>query len=198
MFVVGLTGGIGCGKSYVASMLAAHGIPVYDSDSRAKLIMVTDPGIIGGLTGLVGKDLYKDGALDKNMLSGFMFGNDINVKAVNAIVHPQVKRDFRNWALNLEDKDFCVMESAILFESGFDSEVSYKVCVDAPYEVRIGRCLKRDNTTRDDVIKRMSNQMEQSAKCNLCDFVINNDGVADLEKQIGQLIENVNKLINIQ
>jgi dephospho-CoA kinase len=157
--------------------------------------MVNDPGIISRLTGLVGKNLYKDGVLDKNLLSGFMFGNDINVKAVNAIVHPQVKRDFRTWADNLEGKDFCVMESAILFESGFDSEVSYTVCVDAPLEVRIDRCVKRDGTTRDNVIKRMSNQISQSEKCSLCDFVINNDGISDLDLQIGALMENVNKLI---
>lgn len=196
MFVVGLTGGIGCGKSYVASILAARDIPVYDSDSHAKLIMMTDPGIISGLTQLVDGALYKDGILDKKRLSEFMFGNDVNVKAVNAIVHPQVRRDFRNWADNLKDKDFCVMESAILFESGFDTEVTYKVCVDAPLEVRIDRCMKRDNITRDEIIKRMSNQMDQSEKCSLCDFVITNDGIADLDCQISHLIENVNKFIN--
>lgn len=192
MITIGLTGGIGCGKSYVASKMKLRGIPVYDSDYRAKLITATNPVVKMELTRLVGPTLYCPcgcGVMQKEVLAQFIFGNPDNMAKVNAIVHPRVKEDFRQWADAQKGKDFCILESAILFESGFDSEVNFKVCVDAPFELRIQRCIKRDNTTREAVIGRINSQMDQAEKCRKADFVIVNDDAQALEPQISALID---------
>ena len=192
MITIGLTGGIGCGKSYVAGKMKLRGIPVYDSDYRAKLITATNPVVKMELTRLVGPTLYCPcgcGVMQKEVLAQFMFGNPDNMARVNAIVHPRVKEDFRQWADAQKGKDFCILESAILFESGFDGEVDFKVCVDAPLELRIRRCIKRDNTTREAVEDRIGSQMDQAEKCRLADFVIVNDDVQALEPQISALID---------
>lgn len=192
MLTIGITGGIGCGKSYVSAKMRLRGIPVYDSDTRAKLITATNPVIKMELTRLVGPTLYCPcgcGVMQKEVLAKFIFGNPDNLAKVNAIIHPRVKEDFRQWADERKCKDFCILESAILFESGFDGEVDFKVCVDAPLELRIRRCIKRDNTTREAVEDRIGSQMDQAEKCRLADFVIVNDDVQALEPQISALID---------
>ena len=197
MKIIGLTGGIGCGKSYVAAKMQLHGIPVYDSDSRAKLLTATDPLIKEALTELVGPTLYCPcgcGVMQKEVLAKFIFGNQENMDKVNAIIHPRVREDFKRWSGGLGRKEFCILESAILFESGFDSEVDYKVCVDAPLALRIKRCVKRDGVTEQAVVARINSQMDQEEKCRLADFVIVNDDVQALEPQISALIDNVRKL----
>lgn len=197
MKTIGITGGIGCGKSYVSAKMQLRGIPVYDSDQRAKLLTATDPAIKEALTELVGPTLYCPcgcGVMQKEVLAKFIFGNPDNMAKVNAIIHPRVREDFKQWALGLGSKDFCVLESAILFESGFDSEVDYTVCVDAPLALRIKRCVKRDNTTEQAVVARINSQMDQEEKCRMADFVIVNDDVRDLAPQIDALIDNVRRL----
>ena len=197
MKTIGVTGGIGCGKSYVSAKMQLRGIPVYDSDSRAKLLTATDPSIKEALSALVGPTLYCPcgcGVMQKEVLAQFIFGNPDNLAKVNAIIHPRVKEDFRLWADGYSSKEFCILESAILFESGFDGEVDYTVCVDAPLALRINRCVKRDNTTEQAVVARINSQMDQVEKCRLADFVIVNDDVRDLAPQIDELINNVRKL----
>lgn len=198
MFTIGITGGIGCGKSYVSAKMHLRGIPVYDSDTRAKLITATNPVIKMELSRLVGPSLYCSccGQFQKEVLSQFIFGNPENLAKVNAIIHPRVKDDFRQWADAQKGKDFCILESAILFESGFDREVDFRVCVDAPLELRIRRCMERDKTTREAVVERINNQMDQAEKCGMADFVIVNDGQRALEPQIDALIENCKKTFN--
>ena len=200
MLTIGITGGIGCGKSYVSAKMRLRGIPVYDSDTRAKLITATNPVIKMELSRLVGPSLYCSccGQFQKEVLSQFIFNNPENLAKVNAIIHPRVKDDFRQWAASQKGKDFCILESAILFESGFESEADVKVCVDAPLELRIQRCIKRDNVAREDVIRRIENQMDQAEKCSRADFVIVNDGVQALEPQIDALIEKCKKTLNKQ
>ena len=199
MVTIGITGGIGCGKSYVADKMKLRGIPVYDSDYRAKLLMATSPAIQVELTRLVGPTVYCPcgcGVLQKDVLARFIFGNPDNLAKVNAIVHPRVKEDFRQWADARKDKDFCLLESAILFESGFDSEVDFKVCVDAPLELRVQRCIKRDDTTREAVMSRIESQMDQTDKCRMADFVIVNDDVQPLEPQISALLDKCKETFN--
>ena len=199
MVIIGVTGGIGCGKSYVSAKIRLRGIPVYDSDSRAKQITATNPVIKMELTRLVGPTLYCPcgcGVMQKEVLAKFIFGNPENLAKVNAIIHPRVRDDFRQWADGQKGKDFCIMESAILFESGFDSEVDFTVCVDAPLELRIQRCMKRDNAPREAVLERIRNQMDQEEKCGKADFVIVNDDVQALEPQIDELIEKCKKTLN--
>lgn len=199
MRIIGMTGGIGCGKSYVSAKMQLRGIPVYDSDSRAKLLTATDPAIKEALTNLVGPTLYCPcgcGVMQKEVLAKFIFGNPENMAKVNAIIHPRVKEDFRQWASARDGKDFCILESAILFESGFDRDVDFTVCVDAPLPLRIKRCVKRDNTTEQAVVARINSQMDQEEKCRLADFVIVNDDVLALEPQIDALIEKCKKTLN--
>ena len=199
MLTIGITGGIGCGKSYVSAKMRLRGIPVYDSDTRAKLITATNPVIKMELTRLVGPTLYCPcgcGVMQKEVLAGFIFGNPDNLAKVNAIIHPRVKDDFRQWADTQKGKDFCILESAILFESGFESEVDFMVSVDAPLELRIQRCMERDKTTREAVLERINNQMHQAEKCRMADFMIVNDGVQALEPQIDALLEKCKKILN--
>ncbi len=197
-----MTGGIGCGKSYVSDKMKLRGIPVYDSDYRAKLITQTSPAIQMELTRLVGPTLYCPcgcGVMQKEVLARFIFGNPENMAKVNAIIHPRVKADFEEWkdkqafcaGSGSKGKDFCILESAILFESGFDSLADFTVCVDAPLELRIQRCIMRDDTTRQAVEARIASQMAQEEKCSRADFVIVNDGSRALEPQIDALMAAV-------
>lgn len=199
MIRIGITGGIGCGKSYVSAKMQLRGIPVYDSDRRAKLITATDPVIKLELERLVGPTLYCPcgcGVMQKEVLAKFIFGNPENMARVNAIIHPRVRDDFRRWAEGQGSKKFCILESAILFESGFESEADFTVCVDAPLELRIQRCIKRDNTTREAILSRMESQMDQAVKCSRADFVIVNDDVHPLESQIDELLMKCKETFN--
>lgn len=186
MKILGITGGIGCGKSYVAHELELRGIPVYDTDSQARRLMVQDSAIIEGISALV-PGAYQNGELDRQKVASYLFAHQDNAKRIDSIVHPAVRLDFRRWAQQ-QATDFCAVESAILFESGFNTEVDAVIVVDAPMEIRIKRCMKRDSTTEDKIVQRIRQQMDQSEKCSMADFVIMNDDVADIESQIDDII----------
>ncbi len=189
MVRIGLTGGIGCGKSYVAKLLNKRGVPVYDSDTEAKQLSNTSKNIRDGLMSLTGiENLYADGVLNRRLLAEFLFASKENARNVEKIIHPAVKADFARWAEN-QNALFCVIESAILIESGFTDTVDCVVVVDAPLDLRISRCVERDSTTKEKVLERISAQMSQEEKCRIADFVIFNDNVIDLEKQIDDLFE---------
>ena len=189
MVRIGLTGGIGCGKSYVAKLLNKRGIPVYDSDTEAKQLSNTSKIIRDGLIALTGiEDLYVDGVLNRKMLAEFLFASKDNARNVEKIIHPAVKADFALWAES-QNTQFCVIESAILIESGFTDTVDCVVVVDAPLDLRINRCIERDSTTKEKVLERISAQMSQEEKYRIADYVIFNDNVSDLDKQIDALLE---------
>ena len=189
MVRIGLTGGIGCGKSYVARLLEKRGIPVYDSDSEAKRLSDSSVDIRNRLIALTGiGNLYADGMLNRKLLAEFLFASNDNARAVENIIHPVVKADFINWAAN-QTASISAIESAILFESGFTDVVDYIVVVDAPMELRIDRCVNRDSTTKERVLERIAAQMSQEEKCALADFVIFNDNVSDLEQQIDNMLK---------
>ena len=148
MVVLGITGGIGSGKSYISSLLQSHlNVPVYDCDTEAKRLMNEDKSIQQQLKKLVGAHVYKDGKLQKDVLADYLFANQQNAQQVNAIVHPAVREDFDKWARR-QNTDVVAIESAILFESGFDTLTDKVLFVDAPMEVRIQRVIKRDDCTR--------------------------------------------------
>ena len=189
MVRIGLTGGIGCGKSYVARLLEKRGIPVYDSDSEAKRLSDSSVDIRNRLIALtVIGNLYADGMLNRKLLAEYLFESKENARAVENIIHPVVKVDFINWAAN-QTASISAIESAILFESGFTDVVDYIVVVDAPMELRIDRCVNRDSTTKERVLERIAAQMSQEEKCALADFVIFNDNVSDLEQQIDNMLK---------
>ena len=185
----GVTGGIGSGKSYVLRLLAERGIPVYDSDSEAKRLMLVDAGIREGLTGLLGNDVYlPDGELNKPLISAYLFASVQNAERINAIVHPRVKAGFNHWASE-QKAPIVALESAILFESGFEDVVDFVVTVCAPIEMRMHRVQERDGATEAQVRKRMAAQMDDEEKCKRSDFVILNDGNKPLDIQIDDLLQ---------
>lgn len=191
MIKLGITGGIGSGKSYVSSILNKRGIPLYDTDSQAKRLTVSDCSIRNGLTALLGCQVYMpDGNLNKPVLASYLFANEENARKVNSIIHPRVYEDFLRWAADMERNNhpLTAMESAILFESGFDKIVDRIVMVYAPEPLRIQRVMTRDGITEAQVRTRMRAQMDEKEKCKRADFVIVNDGVSPLGEQIDRVL----------
>lgn len=191
---IGITGGIGSGKSVVSRLLGIMGIPVYISDIEAKRITQTDPVIRWGLCDLVGQDVFlQGGELNRSLLASYMFGHQDHVRKVNEIIHPQVKEDFRQWAARLKSELLVGMESAILVEAGFKDEVDFLVMVYAPLEVRVERAVKRDCSSRELVMKRIEAQMSDEVKRSHADFVIVNDDETPLIPQVLELISLLSK-----
>ena len=180
---IGITGGIGSGKSIVSRLLTLTGIPVYQTDTEAKRLMLSDTGIREGLTALAGNEVYNEKGLNKAFLASYIFGHPEHLKQVNAIVHPRVRDDFRLWAGKAR-QEIVAMESAILLEAGFTNEVDKIVMVYAPSEVRIARAIRRDSATRKEVERRIQSQMDDEKKRGAADFVIVNDGETPLIPQV--------------
>lgn len=187
---IGITGGIGSGKSYISELMCKKGIPVFDSDSEAKSLMIRDHKIISSLKALLGEDAYINGEINKPLMISYIFSSPENTEKINSIVHPRVKEEFISWSeeKNNEGYNIVAIESAILFESGFDSIVDKIVTVHAPLETRISRVIKRDNTTREKILDRIKSQIDESLKLEKSDFIIENDGEKSPEAQIDAII----------
>ena len=178
---IGITGGIGSGKSYVCKRLQAkYDIEVYDCDAAAKRLIRTSPDLQQQIIQLVG-------SLDKAAMSRFLLASEANQQAMNAIVHPAVFRDFQESGMQW-------MESAILFESGADQLVDKSVVVTAPQEVRIQRVIQRDGITREKTLQWMNRQWSQDEVVARADYEIVNDGIADIDQQIEQLLKTIQTL----
>jgi len=191
MIKLGITGGIGAGKSVVASFLKAVGIPVYIADEESKKLTSTSPRIKEQLINQFGEELFAGGSLNKALLASLIFENKDNLRIVNAIIHPEVISDFEAWSVEHADKNLIAVETAILFESGFDKSVDFIVTVTAPQEERIERILKRNQTTREEILNRMSNQLPEEEKCKKSNFVIYNDNDRAIIPQIEEMLEFV-------
>lgn len=188
MIKIGITGGIGSGKSVVATLLRLYGIPVYIADEESKRLTNSSPVIRRALVDLVGEAVYDaDGKLDKPRLANFIFGQPEHLARVNAIIHPEVNRDFLDWS-ERQEKAFCAIESAILFESGFDRIVDVKLMVLAPLEIRLERAIARDHASREALERRIKSQMADEEKASRSDFVIHNDGRQALIPQVENFI----------
>ena len=181
---IGITGGIGSGKSFVCQRLAQRGIEVYDCDAAAKRLIRTSPIIHQKLTALIGPDTYLDGQLNKAAVAQFLLQSEEHAKAIDAIVHPAVFKDF-------EESGMEWMESAIMYESGINRLVDKVIVVTAPREVRIQRVMQRDHISREKVIQWMSRQWSQQKVRKLADYEIINDGKADIDQQIEKLFFSI-------
>ena len=179
---IGITGGIGSGKSFVCRRLARYGIEVYDCDAAAKRLIRTSPKIRQELTTLIGCDTYIDGTLNKAAVAQFLLQSDDHAKAIDAIVHPAVFQDF-------EESGMTWMESAIMYESGIYRLVDKVIVVTAPLEVRIDRVMQRDHITREKVLQWMQRQLPQEEVRKRAHYEIINDGKADIDAQIAQIPE---------
>ena len=181
---IGITGGIGSGKSYVCKRLAKQGIEVYDCDAAAKRLIRTSPIIYQELTALIGPDTYIDGKLNKAAVAQYLLQSEENAKAIDAIVHPAVFKDF-------EESGMEWMESAILYESGIYRLVDKIIVVTAPDEVRIQRVMRRDHISREKVLQWMSRQWAQDEVRKRADYEIVNDGKADIDEQIEKILLSI-------
>lgn len=176
---LGITGGIGSGKSYVAQMLQARwDVPVYDCDSEAKRLTAESDDIRTALTRLVGDHLWQQGQMQKPVLAAYLFASPEHAAQVNAIIHPAVRRDFLRWADAHSRSPVVAIESAILCESGFHTLVDSILLVDAPLEVRLQRAMLRDGASRQQVMARMARQDSAQAR-QLARFTVINDGGGD-------------------
>ena len=189
MLKLGITGGIGSGKSFVSRMLIQEGIPVFDCDSQAKYLTATSSQIRTALVDLLGEEVYTTEGLNKPLLASYLFASKENAERINSIIHPCVRSAFREWcqANLLEGVEVVAMESAILYESGFESEVDKVLMVYAPLSVRCERIALRDHISQSEVRARIAAQMPDEEKCEKADFIINNDGKSQLEEQLERL-----------
>ncbi|MDR0834489.1 MAG: dephospho-CoA kinase [Candidatus Symbiothrix sp.] len=226
MITIGITGGIGSGKSVISQLFEINGIPVYNSDTEAKRLTTTSPAIRTKLTERFGADLYRGGQLDKSKLAALIFQlpvtggrspavipakaensvrrqpipnlqADSNLAVVNAVIHPEVARDFSAWKQQNEQensgKGIVALESAILFESGFDKLTDVTLAVEAPLQLKIDRVKQRDNLTEQSVLERINNQMTDAERKRLADYIIVNDDQQALIPQVENLLRKIGK-----
>ena len=195
MIKVAICGGIGSGKSTICQMFAERGVAVYDSDSRAKALMSESAELRAALIAEFGEECYTDGALNRPYLAEKVFGSEEQLARLNSIVHPAVKADFLAWAEEQEG-DFCILETAILFESGFDAVVDASVAVLAPMPMRIERAMQRDNATKEQIEARIKAQMSDDELMRRADFAIVNIHLEDVEKDVAELAYRFKMMTN--
>ena len=186
MIKVAICGGIGSGKSTICQMFAERGVAVYDSDSRAKALMTESAELREALCTEFGAECYEGGQLNRSYLAAKVFGSDKQLAKLNSIVHPAVKDDFLRWAEEQEG-DYCILETAILFESGFDALVDQKVAILAPQPLRVMRAMERDGATKQQIEARIKAQMGDDELMARCDFAIVNIHLEDVEKDVAEL-----------
>lgn len=188
MLKIGITGGIGSGKSTVANIFEVLGIPVYYADDAAKRLMNEDEELKEKIKLQFGNEVYKNGRLDKKYLADIVFASPGKLALLNALVHPATLRDADNWMHN-QTSPYTLKEAALIFESGAHQHLDYVIGVTAPAPLRILRTMQRDGITREEVIARMDKQMDEAIKMKLCDFVIKNDEQEMLLPQVFALHE---------
>lgn len=172
--IIGLTGGIGSGKSTVANYIASKGIPVYIADEEAKNIMER-ADVKQRIQNLFSESiLNKDNTLNRKKIAEFVFNNANKLKELNAIVHPEVQLHFKNWLKEHENFPFIIKEVAILFETGGHKQCDKVILITAPEDLRIERAMKRDNVSKESILARIKNQLPEASKIELSDFVLEN------------------------
>lgn len=191
MIKIAVTGGIGSGKSYISHLLENMHIPVYNADNEAKRLTVFDAGIRGELIALLGEEVYKDGLLNKPLLASYLFSDPVHVLQINSIIHPRVRKDFTVWVERQEKCEMVGMESAILYEAGFQDTVDAVIMVYAPVELRIQRAMYRDGASEEQVRARIAAQMDDEEKRRRADFTVVNDGVQLLIPQLNRIVEQL-------
>ncbi len=197
MYKVGVTGGIGAGKSTLCRCFADMGVPLYNSDQRAKALMVSSEGLRSKIVELFGQRAFVDGELNRAFLADQIFNNPELRESLNAIVHPAVRADFVEWAERQCDTPYVMMETAILFGEGFDRCVDISVAVLAPEQLRVERAMSRDNITEEQVRARMASQLSDEELHLLADFSVVNIYQEDLEgsaKRLDQIFKSKSRV----
>ena len=187
MKVVGITGGIGSGKSYVCSLFHNHGVPIYSADAAAKRVMVQDSDLMEEIKALLGPDAYsQSGTLNRQFVASIVFKDPDKLKALNALVHPAVAKDFAAWKLE-QTGCYCLYEAAILIESGGAKKCDRIILVSAPYEKRIEMVMQRDGATRREVLERIRAQSSDRAKRKHAHHELRNNYKKDIESKVSRL-----------
>ena len=193
MKIIGLTGGIGSGKSTISKEFKSNSIPVYDSDTRAKILMNSSKDLKVKLIEFFGSSTYINGFINKKYISNLIFNDSSALNKINSIVHPEVFNDFMNWKSRLNN-DFVIYESALIFESGSYKSNDYNILVISDINKRIERVTKRDNVKKDDVLLKMNNQWPDQKKIPLADYVFENSSVNENRKLVSSLINHFNSI----
>lgn len=192
MLKVGLTGGIGSGKSTVAKIFQTLGIPVFDADAVAKSIMHTNTSVKAGVIEAFGEAAYRDGELNRKFIADIVFKDPFQLEILNSIVHPATMQAAEEW-FQQQEAPYVIKEAALLFEAGSAAGLDLVIGVTAPQHVRIHRVMQRDGVGRQEVLTRMGRQIEDTIKMRLCDVVIKNDGVQALLPKVLALHEDLLK-----
>lgn len=187
MLKLGITGGIGSGKSTVCEIFRSLGIPVYSADDRAKALMTEDSELVKAVKTLFGSDAYlSDGSLNRGYIASIVFQDAQKLESLNALVHPAVFRDFARWSAE-QKSPYVIKEAALMFESGSFRDLDYVATVSAPQKLRIERSMKRDNTNAEAIKARMKKQWSERQRLEAADFVLKNDGEHPLIPQVLEL-----------
>lgn len=186
MYKVGITGGIGSGKSTVCAMLEELGVAVYNSDARAKELMTTSATLREAIVARFGAECYTSEGLNRGYLAERVFGDAAELAALNSLVHPAVMADFEAWA-ERQEGSYVVFESAILFEAGLEQRVDMAIAVLSPEELRIERAMRRDGTTREQVVARIRRQLSDDERADRAKYAIVNIDLEELREDVEQL-----------
>ena len=190
--IIGITGGIGSGKSVVANILISMGYPVYNSDILAKELINSNEELMKAIKNEFGNDLYNENGLDRQKMATIVFNNPKKLEILNRLVHPAVGKDFESWKI-AQSSSLVFKEAAILFETGIYKELDSIILVTAPKSTRIARVKDRDKTSTKEIENRMKNQWTDEVKLNLTDFVIDNSGKKLLIPQVLAVVKTLNK-----
>jgi dephospho-CoA kinase len=186
--IIGLTGGIGSGKTTIAKYFKSFGIPVYIADDEARKIMQSSE-IINAIKNTFGEDIFENGILNREKLAKIVFNDPEKLKKLNSIVHPAVKKHFELWLIENKTVPYIIYEAAILFESGRYKDCDIIVTVTAPIETRLQRVLERDKTTRELVLKKMEAQWSDEKRIAKSDFVIENIALDAAKREVDEILK---------
>jgi dephospho-CoA kinase len=192
---IGLTGGIGSGKSTVAKIFEVLGIPVYYADVEAKRLMNADLQLRSAIIKKFGEKAYRNEMLDRKYISSIVFSDPAKLEILNSIVHPATKKDGENW-MHQQTTAYAIHEAALIFEAKVSDRLDYVIGISSPVELRIKRAMERDNVTREEVLKRMNKQLDEEIKMSKCDFILINDEQQLLIPQVVALHQKILDLSN--
>lgn len=191
--IIGLTGGIGSGKSTIAKIFESLGYAVYNSDTRAKEFY-KDVELINRIEKQLAISITEKGVFNKKKLANIIFNHPKKLQELNAIIHPLVKLDFEDWLIKNKDKKYVIKESALLFETSFYKDCFKTILVTAPIETRISRVMQRDSISRQEVLSRINNQWLDEEKEPLADFIILNIDLKEVEEKINEIVKILKNL----
>lgn len=194
--IIGLTGGIGSGKTTIANYFSSLGIPVYIADEEAKKLLY-DKEVVNAVKEALGEEVLTNGLPDKKKLAEIVFNDKQKLALLNSIIHPKVQEHFYEWVQSHQNSNFVIKEAAILFESGSYKDCDKVILVTAPLDVRVKRVMARDNVTEDKVLERIANQWDDERKAKLSDYVITNISLEAAKKEVDKIVKELVKIQNL-